>query len=40
MVAISEKLKIHLDDEGNVVANNRTRQDADLAKSKFDIEGL
>ena len=40
MIAITDKLRIHLDEEGNVIAQNRSKQESEIIKNKFDIESL
>ena len=40
MIAITDKLKIHIDEEGNVIAQNRSKQESEIIKNKFDIESM
>lgn len=40
LLAITDKLKIVVDDEGAVVEKNKNRTEADVARNKFDVEQL
>ena len=39
-MAVTDKLKIVVDDEGQVIEKNKSRTEADLARAKFDVESL
>lgn len=40
MIAVADKLKIYVDDEGDVVDKKRSKNDAEILKQKFDIESI
>ena len=40
MSAITDRLKIHMDEEGNVIAQNKSKVESDLAKTKEEVASL
>lgn len=40
MNAITDRLKIHMDEEGNVIAQNKSKVESDLARTKEDVISL
>jgi len=38
MSVIQDKLKIHMDEEGNVIAQNKSRAESDIQNAKLEIE--
>jgi hypothetical protein len=40
LLAVTDKLRIVVDDEGQVVEKNRSKTEADLARAKFDVDSL
>ena len=40
MNVITDKLKIHMDEEGNVIANNKSKSETDIHLAKKDMTAL